>query len=143
MATLDERGHEVLDDTPAVLPVRFKRVENLASEVARLVEHAISQRADAQGFETFEEANDFDCGEGKNEFYSPHEEVEDHERQYFEDRAAYYDQRRAGGKKGSANEGSGKDEGPIRSDRKTDEGSGKGSQSDKPGVGGDEPIDKK
>jgi len=57
---LNENGHEVLDDTPVEIPLRFRREETINEKVQRLVELNISARAEANGFETFDEADDFD-----------------------------------------------------------------------------------
>lgn len=60
---LDKNGHEIPDPTPVALPTGFKRPEMLAETVARLVRREISERADLAGFETFEEAEDFEIGD--------------------------------------------------------------------------------
>lgn len=74
MATLDEKGHEILDDTPVAIPVKFMRAQTLTDQVRALISVHASQRAADDGFETFEEANDFDIPDE----YDPasiHEEV--------------------------------------------------------------------
>jgi len=60
---LDDNGHEIPDPTPLSLPLGFKKPEILAETVARLVRSEISRQAQLQGFETFEEAEDFDVGD--------------------------------------------------------------------------------
>ncbi len=60
MATLDERGHEILDSTPIAVPVGFKIPESLDSQIRRFVRQELSLQASAQGQESFEEADDFD-----------------------------------------------------------------------------------
>lgn len=57
---LDDNGHEIPDPTPVALPSGFKRPETLAEQVQRLVRSSISRHAEAQGHETWEEANDFE-----------------------------------------------------------------------------------
>lgn len=78
---LDDLGREVLDNSPVAIPLRFRRQENLASEVQRLVQHYISTAAEAQGHETFEEADDFDVGDD----YDPHSPYELDEDQIYYD----------------------------------------------------------
>lgn len=57
---LDEFGHEIPDPKPVAIPAGFKRPETLAEQVQRLVRTSISRQAAEQGFETFEESEDFD-----------------------------------------------------------------------------------
>lgn len=76
--TLDERGHEVLDATPAAIPVRFKgNKPGLTDEVARAMMY-LSMEASANEQESFEEADDFTIP-GDNDFFSPHEIDEEQE----------------------------------------------------------------
>lgn len=69
---IDDKGREVLDTTPVTLPVRFRRGENISDQVQRLVAMELSKRAAAEGYETFDEANDFDVGDD----YDPRSEHE-------------------------------------------------------------------
>lgn len=57
---IDGLGREILDPTPPRIPANFKRPETLAEQVARLVRGNISREAEAAGYETFEESEDFD-----------------------------------------------------------------------------------
>lgn len=59
-ADLDENGWEIPDPNPVAIPAGFKRPETLAEQVQRLVRTSISRQAEAEGYETWEEANDFD-----------------------------------------------------------------------------------
>lgn len=59
----DEMGREILDPTPVEMPVGMKRPESLQQMIQRLVRAQISQQAQQQGFESFEDANDFDIDE--------------------------------------------------------------------------------
>lgn len=59
---LNERGHEILDDTPVAIPMRFTRPPTQLDEMRRLLRLA-SQEASDHGMETFEEADDFDIGD--------------------------------------------------------------------------------
>lgn len=65
-AKLNERGHELLDPTPLELPVGFKRPESLEEQIRRLVRVNISRQAEQEGYETFEDADDFDVGEDED-----------------------------------------------------------------------------
>lgn len=61
MAKLNENGHEILDPTPMAIPIGFKRPETLAEQIKRMVRsERLAQEAEAQGYETWEEADDFD-----------------------------------------------------------------------------------
>lgn len=80
---LNEAGHETLDTTPVAIPIKLQRADNIASEVARLVRGTLSQLAEAQGHETFEESDDFDVGEDFDP-KSPYE---------IDDEDLYYDYR--------------------------------------------------
>lgn len=73
---LNERGQEVLDPTPMAIPVGFAKPESLEARMARAVRLA-SLHAANQGFETIEEAEDFDTGEDDYVPYSEHEVVYD------------------------------------------------------------------
>lgn len=80
---LDERGAEVLDDTPVTLPVRYQRGENITERVQRMVEETISRRAGQMGLETADEANDFYV-EGDDYFPSSEHEVDEDAEAEFE-----------------------------------------------------------
>lgn len=71
-ARIDDSGREVLDNTPVTLPVRFLRGENIADRVRSLVEKELSRRAEHAGYETIDDANDFDVGDD----YDPRSEHE-------------------------------------------------------------------
>lgn len=74
---------EYPDPTPVALPVRFKQQDALAARIQVEVAKRVSQLASDQGFESFEEANDFDVGDGDEEmFRSPHEMSLDQELEY-------------------------------------------------------------
>lgn len=70
---LDENGHEMLDDTPIEVPVRLKRPETLQEQIRRFFRsEEINQAIENAGFETFEEADDFEVDD--YEPRSPHEQ---------------------------------------------------------------------
>lgn len=72
-ALLDDDGREVPDPTPLSLPAGFKRPETLAEQVQRLVRGALSRQAAEQGFETWEESEDFDVGDDDDP-HTPYEQ---------------------------------------------------------------------
>jgi len=74
---LNEKGHEVLDDTPVAIPVRLTRPPMPFDEVRQALS-MISRQAASQGMETLEEANDFNIGDD----YDP---KSDHEFSEFEE----------------------------------------------------------
>lgn len=59
-ARLDKNGHEILDPRPVEMPVGFHRPETLAEQIQRMVRTEFSEAASNAGFESFEDADDFD-----------------------------------------------------------------------------------
>jgi len=59
---LDQNGHEVLDDTPVSIPLRWSRPPSRLDEIRAHLK-IISREAEQHGSETFEEADDFDVGD--------------------------------------------------------------------------------
>lgn len=70
-------GVENTDSTPLRIPLGFKRPETLAEQVQRLVRGHLSRVAEEQGFETFEEAEDFDVEDDMDFPETPYELVFD------------------------------------------------------------------
>lgn len=68
----DEKGRELPDPTPIAMPVGYHKPEPLIEQIRRLVKNELSRKAEADGFESFEEADDFDTGEDA-ELRSPYE----------------------------------------------------------------------
>lgn len=60
---LDKKGWEVPNKKPVEIPAGFKKPEALADQIQRLVRTEISEQAEQEGNETWEEANDFYCPE--------------------------------------------------------------------------------
>lgn len=60
IATLDPRGRELPDPTPVGIPVGLKRPPTLQEQIKAMVRTQLSQQMQQQGYETFEEAEDFD-----------------------------------------------------------------------------------
>lgn len=70
---VNAQGQEVLDPVPMEPPIGYQRTETMFDIIQRQVRDAILQKEiDAQGYETFEEADDFEIGDDF-EPYSPHE----------------------------------------------------------------------
>lgn len=69
---------EVLPDTPASIPVRFKRTSALTDAMKAFIRDEISRRAGDEGYETFEESDDFNVGDDHDP-HSPHEQSLDEE----------------------------------------------------------------
>lgn len=75
MATLDEKGREILDGTPMQPPVGYKRQPSLAEQIREMVRsERLAQELAAAGHETFEEADDFDV----DDEYDPSSPWEQH-----------------------------------------------------------------
>lgn len=56
-------GREVPDPTPVSIPVKFKKAESVDERIARITRHSLSKMAEAEGYETFDEADDFDISD--------------------------------------------------------------------------------
>jgi len=67
---------EVLDPTPVAMPVGFSRPPSMQELIARLVDKRFQQQLSESGFETIDEAEDFDMPD-EFEPSSPHELVVD------------------------------------------------------------------
>jgi len=73
MSRHNERGHEILDQTPIERPVGFHRPPNLTEQIQRMVRSELSLRASQAGAESFEEADDFDIDDDPPDPASPWE----------------------------------------------------------------------
>lgn len=71
----DELGRELPDQRPVEWPANIKRPLSLQEEIQRFVRVEMAQRAADYGFETFEEADDFNV-EDEEDFVSPYEMTE-------------------------------------------------------------------
>jgi len=60
---LGSRGEEIVDST-RLFVAEDHTVLSLQQQIARVLRTELSKVADAQGFETYEEANDFDVDDG-------------------------------------------------------------------------------
>lgn len=64
MATLNDRGHEILDDTPVAIPLRFSRPPSRMEEMKQLLRLAqYEAMTSGRMYETPQEADDFDVGD--------------------------------------------------------------------------------
>lgn len=84
IAQLNAAGEELLNPVPLeleVLPIE----ESLEAKIARLIQNQVSMQADAQGYETWEEFNDFEVKDPDDipEFRSDFELMEDEEPKEF------------------------------------------------------------
>lgn len=70
---LDEHGFEHPDPTPVEMPTRLRLPQRQVDRVRELVRRELSQRAQEEGFESFDEADDFEI-EGEDPI-SPYEEI--------------------------------------------------------------------
>jgi len=59
----NEFGEELPDPTPVEVPAGFKEPESIQAMIARLVRTHVSDAAQRHGFESVEEANDFDVAD--------------------------------------------------------------------------------
>lgn len=80
MTKLDSRGWEIPDQTPVAIPAHIKPRDQRDS-IREMIRYEISKEAMNAGYETFEEADDFDVGEDYDPT-SPYEEQFDPETGY-------------------------------------------------------------
>lgn len=61
---VNEKGQEVPDPTPMAPPVGYVKQQSLAEQIREMVRsEKLRMEVEAQGLETFEEADDFDVGD--------------------------------------------------------------------------------
>lgn len=95
MASYNEKHEEVLDSRPVDAMLSRKKPETLQQMVARLVRNNEMQRDLSQnGFETFDEANDFDCGDDYDPTSPYEEQFQAEEMLYAEHKEAIREQKR-------------------------------------------------
>lgn len=71
----DEEGREVMDPLPIAPPIGYKKAPSISETIRNMIRsERLKQEAEAQGFESFEEADDFDVGDDYDP-KSPYEEV--------------------------------------------------------------------
>lgn len=75
---LDDQGREIPDPRPLDVPIGFKKPETLADQIRRLIRsQQLSDLANSQDMDTFEEAEDFEIDDDMFDPSSPYEEVFD------------------------------------------------------------------
>lgn len=76
---LDDNGHEVVDSTPLSPPIGWQKQPSMVDIIRDMVRsERLKQEAEEAGFESFEEADDFDVGEDRDQLpHTPYEAVFD------------------------------------------------------------------
>lgn len=70
-------GHEILSQKPIEIPLGFERPLTLQEEIRIMIQSEASRAAEAAGFETFEESDDFEVDdEDDDQLSSPYEILE-------------------------------------------------------------------
>lgn len=70
----DEQGREMMDPTPIAPPIGYKKSPSITEQIrAMITSERLRQEVEAQGYETFEESDDFDMAEDPDP-KSPYEE---------------------------------------------------------------------
>lgn len=59
-AMIDGSGRELHNPIPVAIPIGLNRPPTLQEQIQRVLRQELSRQADAQGHETFDEADDFD-----------------------------------------------------------------------------------
>lgn len=72
----DSLGRELPDATPIEIPLGLRKPETLQEQIRRLVRTEFSQASAKAGFESFDEANDFECEDGDAELHATEFELE-------------------------------------------------------------------
>ena len=67
-ATLDEHGREWLDQTPIECPVPYDRPVPIHLRLRRIVEQYHQEMQDANEYETFDDADDFEVGDNVSSY---------------------------------------------------------------------------
>lgn len=76
---LDGKGREILDPVPIAPPVGYVKQPSLAEQMRAMIRSEnLRAHAEQQGFETFEEADDFDVGEDVDVVMQSPYEFEEH-----------------------------------------------------------------
>lgn len=76
-AVLDKAGNEVGDPVPMAPPLHMTRPLSLSEQIKQMVRRELSEVAHNQGFETFEESDDFDIDDDPLDPQTPYEAVFD------------------------------------------------------------------
>lgn len=73
---LTSDGREIANQDAMSLPAGWDRPLTLEEQIQKFVRVELARRAADTGFETFEEADDFDVSDEDGEFHSPYEVLE-------------------------------------------------------------------
>lgn len=69
----DKKRFEKLDPTPVSIPIGFEKPPSIAEEIRRFIRsYEFEKEMKSQGYETFDEADDFEVGDD----YDPHSPYE-------------------------------------------------------------------
>jgi len=69
----DKDGREVADEDRVALPPGWQYPESLTAQIQRMVRLELSRQAGDEGYETFEESDDFDVDDDESMPESPYE----------------------------------------------------------------------
>lgn len=70
---LNERGYEVPDDTPVSVPTRLRLPASRAAQIQAFIRQELALKAQMEGQESFEEANDLDVEDDLDFGRTPYE----------------------------------------------------------------------
>ena len=85
MANWTEDGRLIPDNKPVEVPLRFKQRETEAQRIAKAVTAEFSNQADSKGFETFEDAQDFEIEDDFDIFPNSQFEVKEMQEEFLPD----------------------------------------------------------
>lgn len=83
MAKYNDLGQEIPDPTPVAMPIGYERPESMESMIARMVRIHISKQAQEDGFESFEEAEDFYAEDDDEELPQSQYQFNDMQEEYL------------------------------------------------------------
>lgn len=83
MAKYDERGREIPDRTPIEVPLHLRTPEDETIKMARMVTQELSRQSNTKGFESEQEAHDFDIEDDEDIFPTSNFEVHEMTEEYL------------------------------------------------------------
>ena len=69
----DVQVFEKVDPVPFEVPIQLKKPESMDERIRRITQHSISRAAEDMGYESFEDADDFDIPDDPVDALSPWE----------------------------------------------------------------------
>jgi len=79
--SLNDNGEEILDPVPLAADLPLRAPPSLEERLQRYIRHTVNRSAESAGYESFDESDDFDCGDDDADlFESDHELSIDQER---------------------------------------------------------------